>query len=454
MELENMKRIFLTVLLAATFLLTGCYGEESSTSDVVTEQTSVSSKDKEPSSSEEVENDTVSTKKTAESSEETAEDEPKDTHELNNKPGESGSNDKSTEKSKDVNSPESKDQSTVESPEPPPQSGTENQPESTVDSFFTKNQTHIIAGIIVVLILLILILAWLIYDRKKLKVKLNNHQNNSPPNMNESNNYTIMPTATVAPGNGQLRVKVGNLKNVGSRREQQDSFCISNIGDKTALSTKGFMAVVADGMGGLEGGAQISDLVTETFLNNYKSQSGFDPATFLYRTAESAELAVEQFMKSKGINGGSTVVAVVVKDSQLNYVSVGDSHIYLLRDNMLKLINREHSFGALLKEKAARGEVDENEPYVNPKRNALTAYIGIGNFNVVDRSEQPIPLRVGDKILLCSDGVYNALGDDAIVAALTGDAVTAARQLEQAVLSQAIPTQDNFTAVILECAQD
>ena len=111
-------------------------------------------------------------------------------------------------------------------------------------------------------------------------------------------------------------------------------------------------------------------------------------------------------------------MAVLVKNSLMNYVSVGDSHIYLLRGNVLQLINREHNFAALLKEKADRGEVDKSEPYVNPKRHALTAYIGVGNFNMVDMNTAPIPLMIGDKILLCSDGVYNALGDDALIGAM------------------------------------
>ena len=87
-------------------------------------------------------------------------------------------------------------------------------------------------------------------------------------------------------------------------------------------------------------------------------------------------------MKRTGVKGGSTLVAVMIKDSRMDYISVGDSHIYLLRGNDLTLINQEHNFGALLMEKAARGEVDPNEPYVNPKRNALTAYIGVGNLTL------------------------------------------------------------------------
>lgn len=318
----------------------------------------------------------------------------------------------------------------------------------------------IMTGIIVALFVVILILVWLVYDRHKMKNKLN-RLNNYPPTPNvspqavnaPSQNSTTIITTTLnqSPANEQLTIRVDNFQHIGARKEQQDSFCVSDIGDKKALSEKGLMAVVADGMGGLEGGALISQLVTDTFLNNYNNQFNFEPTTFLYRAAESAELAVENYMKQTGINGGSTLVAVLIKGSQMNYVSVGDSHIYLLRDDTLTLINKEHNFGALLKEKADRGEIDPREPYINPKRNSLTAYIGMGSFNVVDRNTQPIILRGGDKILLCSDGVYNALGDDALIVAMAGNVSTAARRIQSDILAQNIPSQDNFTAVIIEC---
>ena len=137
----------------------------------------------------------------------------------------------------------------------------------------------------------------------------------------------------------------------------------------------------------------------------------------------------------------------------MHYVSVGDSHIYLLRDNTLTLLNKEHSLGALLKEKAARGEVDPMEPYTNPKRNSLTAYIGMGSFQIVDRNTNPIVLNGGDKILLCSDGVYNTLSDDLLVNALAGTASAAAKRIQADILAQNIPSQDNFTAIVIECIE-
>ncbi len=458
-----MKKKFLAALLFLSIIISGCYGDDSSsTSDVQTNQPAVEKK-----VSTEVETEDPQDKKedksrpsTEKSSETENPEHPEQDSEDTNKPSESTKPDdkqgvpieKKSEGLPGVSQPEP-------SSETPSEEQNEPSEENVIGSLLGDNM--MMTGIIAALIVVVLILAWLIYDRHKMKNTLNTLNNrppkpdNPPQNMNKpSQSATSLPTiVNQSPVNEQLTIRVDNLQNIGARKEQQDSFCVSNIGDKKAVSEKGLMAVVADGMGGLEGGALISRLVTDTFLDSYNNQFSIEPTSFLYRTAESAELAVENYMKQTGINGGSTLVAVIIKDSQMNYISVGDSHIYLLRDNTLTLINKEHNFGALLKEQADRGEIDPREPYINPKRNALTAYIGMGSFNIVDKNAHPIILRGGDKILLCSDGVYNALGDNALIAALAGDASTAARKLQADILAQNIPSQDNFTAVILECVR-
>lgn len=260
-----------------------------------------------------------------------------------------------------------------------------------------------------------------------------------------------LPPAASADGKeGVLRV--ANLHNIGRRREQQDSFCISDVSDGRALRKKGLLAVVADGMGGLQDGAAISQLVSDTFRGRYVRLDLPDPDAFLLDSARQAETAAEEYMRQAGTDGGSTLVAVLIRDGMLRFVSVGDSKLYLLRDGQLIQINHEHTFGNLLREKAARGEVDPEEPFVNPRRDALVAYIGMGSLNTVDRSASPIPLAFGDKVLLCSDGVSNALGQEALIAAMEGDVLEAAQRMEEAILSQQLPEQDNFTGVLVEYA--
>lgn len=461
MELENMKKKLLAILLFFSIFISGCSGDD--LPSITTEQTNPSSVTKEAPTTTENNQDKQDKQDKTETLENKGKDNPKEQNPDQDKPNkdtnqkeettdpEEGEDPSTTEDPNKKNSTEKpEDSPNVKTPATEPKPAPEPEPKS-----FFDNISPITLGIIAALVVIVLILIWLLYDRRKMKTTLKN-LNNPPPKTNPPPQTDTPPQSVNTlppqpPINEQLTIRVDNLQNIGARKEQQDSFCVSNISDSRAISEKGLMAVVADGMGGLEGGALISRLVTETFLNNYNNQFNFEPTAFLYNTAESSERAVEDYMKQTGINGGSTLVAVIIKGGQMNFVSVGDSHIYLLRDNMLTLINKEHNFGALLKEQADRGEVDPREPYINPKRNALTAYIGMGSFNTVDKNDQPIILKSGDKILLCSDGVYNALGDNELIVALAGDVRTATKKLEQDILSQNIPSQDNFTAVILEC---
>lgn len=181
--------------------------------------------------------------------------------------------------------------------------------------------------------------------------------------------------------------RVGNINNIGKRKKQQDSFGISDVNDENMSRSKGVLAVVADGMGGLEDGAAISQLIVDTFLKKYDDQNQIsNSGQFLYDSAKCSETAVEDYMSQHDVDGGSTVVAVLIKNGELNFVSVGDSNIFLFRSGELRLLNRKHNLGAILEEKAAKGEVAPDEPFINPRRNALTAYIGMGNFRVADRS--------------------------------------------------------------------
>lgn len=249
--------------------------------------------------------------------------------------------------------------------------------------------------------------------------------------------------------------RVGNLHNRGKRDEQQDSFCISDINDTVSVERKGILAVVADGMGGLEGGAAISQLVADTFLEEYNRKRNIEsPSEFLYETANAAEVAAEKYMEQHDVDGGSTLVSVLIKGNEMHFLSVGDSHIYILSDNRITLINKEHNFAAVLKEKAARGEVAPDEPYVNPRRNSLTAYIGMGSFQIMDTNDKTIALKPGDKVFLCSDGVFNTLKDAEIKDMLSDDAIVAAERLRNAVLLKGNPKQDNFTGVIVEYVSD
>lgn len=320
-------------------------------------------------------------------------------------------------------------------------------PKSILEELFDNTVFY---PMVILILALVALSVWLIYDRQKRKnmmIEPNNKRTERIIILNDTLDTNPIPSNLLKENIPHFAV--GNFHNIGKRDEQQDSFCLSNIGDENALCKKGAMAVVADGMGGMEGGAIISQTVTDIFREKYsRIESIKNPRVFLLEAAQEAEKAVEAYMSHSGVEGGSTLVAVLVKQSILHFISIGDSHIYIWRHGQITRINREHNYGELLKEKAARGEVAQDEPYINPRRHALTAYIGKGKLNIFDQGEHS--LVIGDKILLCSDGVYNALGDDALATVLADDAMMATQKIERQILIQNLPKQDNFTGIILE----
>ncbi len=245
-------------------------------------------------------------------------------------------------------------------------------------------------------------------------------------------------------------IHIGNAQNIGARENQQDSFGISDITNEKLTREKGILAVIADGMGGLSNGAQVSAQITSYMLDLFiKAESDPDNSTLLLNMVQGANKEVIRLIGNQ--QSGSTVVAVTVKEHLLHFISVGDSRIYLLRGGALFQINREHTYASELDEKAARGDITFDEAKSDPQRGALTSYIGMNEITLIDRSLRPIKLLSGDRILLMTDGVFGTISEEEILSAAGLSAYEAAAQLEALVMAKKKPDQDNFTIIILEC---
>lgn len=244
---------------------------------------------------------------------------------------------------------------------------------------------------------------------------------------------------------------IGNAHHIGARQNQQDSFAISDVTNQQLCRAKGMFAVVADGMGGLSNGAQISAMVTSSMMRRFENDPMVPeiPAELLQMVHQASE-EVNGYLGEAVGQSGSTVVAVWVSGMRLHFISVGDSRIYLVRGGTLTQLNREHTYASELDEQAARGKISWEEARSDPQRHALTSYIGMGELEQIDRSLHPLPLIAGDRVLLMTDGVFGTLSEQEILEAVSGNAMEAARRIEEKVLEKRKPTQDNFTAVILQ----
>jgi PPM family protein phosphatase len=216
------------------------------------------------------------------------------------------------------------------------------------------------------------------------------------------------------------------------------------------LLAEGDLVAVADGMGGHRGGEVASRLAVDALRARFAE----DPtADGLVAAVEAANLAVftEGQARPELQGMGTTIAAVaLVADGSLAVVNVGDSRAYLLQDGQhgeLRQLTADHSFVAEL---VRLGQISEDEARTHPRRNVLTQVLGV-EPTIVPYVARTEPAR-GDRLLLCSDGLFNELDEPdiaAILGAVADPAEAAARLVEEA---KRHGGADNITALVLDIA--
>lgn len=206
-----------------------------------------------------------------------------------------------------------------------------------------------------------------------------------------------------------MKVIPANAQHVGARHEQQDAFGFTDIDEATFVAHGGVLAVLADGMGGLEMGRPASQCAVQTILTTYAAKSPeIAIPEALTQALRRANAAVLQLAEEAGCRGGvgTTVVAAVIHQSQLHWISVGDSRLYLYRQGTLTQLTTDHSCAVDLIRAVERVDLTQAEVALHPERHSLTSYVGLPSLDTMDASTTPVLLHAGDRMLLCSDGVH------------------------------------------------
>ena len=154
----------------------------------------------------------------------------------------------------------------------------------------------------------------------------------------------------------------------GSREYQEDDYGLIGHGDPDMDE----VLLLADGMGGHVSGDTASRMVIKTFVETYHSTVG--PTTdrlHVCLTAANDALAEATDEKPELTGMGSTVVAAVVSQHGLDWISVGDSPLWLFLDGKLHRLNADHSMAPVLANLVAVGRMTEEEAATDSKRNAL-----------------------------------------------------------------------------------
>lgn len=245
-----------------------------------------------------------------------------------------------------------------------------------------------------------------------------------------------------------MRLDLATADYIGARSQQQDAAAAQLIGGRG-----GALLILADGLGGHESGAEASQIVIETFKKAAAVRAFDDPDGRRDALRDAIEEANKRIGSgvdpAHGHRGmASTAVAAVVAEGQVQWVSVGDSHLYVWRDGQLHKLNEDHSQAGLL---IKTGRYKPDDPEVRAAKSVLVSALTGRPLEMVDLPEEPFFLEKGDVLLLASDGL-NTLTDDEIgeiVADVeTEGAIRLSTRLLETVRDRRLDRQDNTTVAV------
>ena len=238
----------------------------------------------------------------------------------------------------------------------------------------------------------------------------------------------------------------------GKRPSQEDAYAFSDIVDG-AGHPSGLLVVLADGMGGHKAGERASELAVKNCTAKFHDNDG-TIANRLDRGLNAANDSIAaELVHDFSLDGmGTTLLAAAITDVGLQWISVGDSPLYLWRDGKLSRLNEDHSLRPVLKQLAEQGATIDPVESARSK-NVLRAALTGREIALIDRSHRPFELQQGDMIIAATDGIHS-LSEETILGicaqTVTLDASVAAAKFIDAIRDASHPKQDNTTITIVK----
>jgi len=252
----------------------------------------------------------------------------------------------------------------------------------------------------------------------------------------------IPPISTGIAGAG---ARVEGRSDVGrSREENQDYMGLFQV-------KRRLLAVVADGMGGHSGGYEASRIAVDAMREVFVGDQDGAPTAVLTEGIESAQAKIRMVCEaSPDLAGmGTTLVAVLVEDGKAWVGHVGDSRAYHLRGGRLAHLTLDHS---RVNRMVREGLIQPDQVADHPMGHILERTVGAGETVVPEIRPDPVALQAGDRLLLCSDGVWSMLTDEELATNVaTSDLALAAESALGLALVRG--TDDNSTLLVVELAK-
>ncbi|MEP7205309.1 MAG: PP2C family serine/threonine-protein phosphatase [Casimicrobiaceae bacterium] len=230
----------------------------------------------------------------------------------------------------------------------------------------------------------------------------------------------------------------------GSRRINQDRIAYTFSRDTLLL-------VVADGMGGHAGGEIAAQICTRLYVERFQQEAKpvlKNPFKFLRDTMLRAHEALGSYANQFSLleTPRTTCVACIVQANNAYWAHAGDSRLYLYRQGALLAQTKDHSKVQYLVD---QGIIAAEEAIVHPDRNKVFSCLGGMAEPVIDLSKRT-PLRNGDVLVLCTDGVWSVLGKDDLAGAFTSTPILqSGPQLMRDAEQRGGPDGDNLSSIVV-----
>jgi protein phosphatase len=213
-------------------------------------------------------------------------------------------------------------------------------------------------------------------------------------------------------------LELANLTDAGCVRERnEDYYCYFEPEDEEAFRARGRLLVVADGMGGHEGGQVASGIAVEVVRQTWSTASG-DPSDVLIAALSNAHNAILEYSRehTELAGMGTTCTAAAVIGDLLYYGHVGDTRLYLIHNGEIRRLTRDQS---LVQHLVDSGAISEEEAAEHPDRNVLLSALGMKGAVSMDVPDEGIPIEPGDTLLVSTDGLHGLVNDAELLDAVT-----------------------------------
>ena len=239
----------------------------------------------------------------------------------------------------------------------------------------------------------------------------------------------------------------------GARSYQEDAAIVRAGGAGQGPHPQALTAVLADGMGGHAGGALASSTACKVFLDAYLASAG-DVSARLDDALKRANAAIGECVEENpALDGmGCTLIGTVFGPAGVEWVSVGDSPLFLLRHGEIVLLNEDHSLAPEIDKLAAAGRMTWEDAKADPRRHFLRSALTGADMDLIDRSHRPLALEPGDVVVLSSDGIHT-LSEPDILRVVTETGTRGPEAVADALLAAVEAGgdiyQDNTTVVVV-----